>query len=126
MTKEIPLTQGRVALVDDEDFDRLSKHKWHYHKTGYARRGEGGRKNHRKIYMHREVMNAPDDMEVDHGKGGTLDNRKSNLRVCTHKENSRNRVTHKLNSSVYKGVSWNKRDKRWHAPPVKTRHMRHM
>jgi len=114
--KTIELTQGRHAIVDDDDYEWLMQHKWHYHRTGYARRGSGGRKQHRKLYMHREIAKAPSGFDVDHINGNTLDNRKSNLRICTRKENIRNQKlisVKRRKTSVYKGVSWDKRDGRW-------------
>jgi hypothetical protein len=91
--KEIQLTQGKVTLVDDEDYDELMDYKWYFIKVyksyGYAARG--GEKN-KTVYLHREVMNPPKDMTVDHINHDTLDNRRNNLRVVTQKENSQNRT----------------------------------
>lgn len=99
----IKLTQGKFAQVDPEDFDHLNQFKWFYEKTGYACR----RVNGRSIRMHRFVMNAPEGMEVDHINGDGLDNRQSNLRICTHKENLRNVKIRKTNTSGFKGVRRN-------------------
>lgn len=110
MVKEIPLTQGKVALVDDEDYERINQYKWHAHerKSGgyYARRLSIG------IYMHRFIMNAKQGEEVDHINGNTLDNRKCNLRMVTHAQNGRNRRKCK-GKSKYKGVYWNKDINKW-------------
>jgi len=91
--KTIPLTRGLVALVDDEDYDRLSAYRWQAAGGDgtrvYARRVDphhaGGR-----IYMHREVLGAKGCFVVDHIDGNTLDNRRSNLRVCTQRDNAKN------------------------------------
>lgn len=103
--KTIPLTQGKVALVDDEDFEYLSQFKWAAHKTGpnlYADRysainGHGGR-----IQMHREIMCFPKGMEIDHIDHNGLNNQKNNLRVCTRKQNAAN--TKSYGKSKYRGV----------------------
>lgn len=100
--KEIPLTQGKVTLVDDEDFEWLSKFNWHYGCKGYAVRGI----HHTgKEYMHVAIMHATSIFQVDHKNLNTLDNQKSNLRICTQIQNSRNIGISKANKSGYKGVS---------------------
>jgi len=96
--KEIPLTQGKVALVDDEDYDFLMQWKWVARKrphTYYVERsiylGGGRRKPIRKtIIMHRVIMKTPPGMEVDHIDHNGLNCQKSNLRNCTHNQNARN------------------------------------
>ena len=111
--KEIQLTQGKVVLVDDEDFDWLSKSNWHYSK-GYAVRTstkESGKQ--RTILMHREIIKTPDGMETDHINGNGIDNRRENLRICTGSENRRNKKRNRKNISGYKGVCFYKRDKNW-------------
>lgn len=99
--KEIPLTQGKVAIIDDEDFDYLNQWKWHYEHTGYAYRSlsNGG-----KTIMHRLITKVTDGMEIDHINGNGLDNRKENLRICTHAENGRNTKLRKDNTLGYKGI----------------------
>lgn len=100
--KKIQLTQGKVATVDDEDFEWLNRWKWHYHnKGGYAVRS--GSKN--KIFLHREIMRTPLGLETDHINGDALDNQRTNLRICSHLENQRNQKLHTNNTSGYKGVS---------------------
>ena len=113
--KLIPLTQEQFAIVDNEDFGELSKFKWYAHKTsygGYRAVRMTPRPNHRTILMHWQIMNTPKGMEVDHVNHNTLDNRKTNLRICTRAENQHNRRLQK-GTSKYKGVYWNKRDKKW-------------
>lgn len=115
--KKIKLTQGKYALVDDEDFDELNKHKWfaRYDKCmeGYYALCHLKDEKRTMVYMHRIIMNAPKGVEVDHINHDTLDNRKENLRLCTHSQNLMNQIQHKLFSSKYKGVSWHKGNKRW-------------
>lgn len=115
--KEIELTKGMVALVDDEDYAMLMSHKWRSMKskngTLYAVRNVQVNGKWGSILMHRLVMDAPPGTEVDHINMNTLDNRKENLRVCSRSENSCNRPANANNTSGYKGVSWDKRNKKW-------------
>ncbi len=116
--RRIPLTQGKYALVDPEDFTRLNKHKWHANKaknTCYAvRRVHLGLNKWKHIKMHREILDPPGHLFVDHINHHGLDNRKANLRPATHSQNSYNRIHFTRNpSSKYKGVSWNKHKKKW-------------
>jgi len=101
--KTIPLTQGQVALVDDADYEYLNRFKWYANKicrTYYAvrnvRRG--------KILMHRAILDAPDGLEVDHINGDGLDNRRLNIRLCSHSENDRSQRLHHRNKTGFKGV----------------------
>lgn len=96
----IPLTHGKVAKVDAEDFDRLSGHKWYAYRdtcTGsfYARRTDYAAGKWTVVPMHREIMGAQKGQRVDHIFHDTLDNRKSELRLCTQAENARNRRINK-------------------------------
>ncbi len=124
--KKIPLTQGKVAIVDDEDYEELSQFKWFAQKepcTYYAARriylGNGAKNPKQKtIRMHRLLMNAKKKQEVDHINGNGLDNRKSDLRLCTHSENARNRRLRLGGSSLYKGVYWHKSRKKWQSQIV--------
>ncbi len=105
----IGLTQGQQAIVDEDDFECLSKFSWQASlstdRSGYyAIRNNGYREGTRlKVRMSREIMNAPAGLEVDHINGHTLDNRQSNLRICTHKENTWNKKK-KFGKSKYRGV----------------------
>jgi len=76
--KIIKLTQNQFTKVDNEDFERLNKHKWCFD-GDYAVR----RKNRKKTYMHREIMKAKKGKMIDHKNHDSLDNRKGNLRFCT-------------------------------------------
>lgn len=113
MTKEILLTKGKVALVDDEDYEFLNRWKWKY-TNGYAARNQYiGNYQATYLCMHRVVLNAPRGMEVDHINHYGLDNRKINLRICTHSQNMENMILHK--KKIPKGISWHKHRKKWQA-----------
>lgn len=113
--REIILTQGMVALVDDEDFETINRFKWYVsreRRASYAARNHNGK----TIRMHRVILNAPKGIHVDHVNGNGLDNRRENIRLCTMSENLRNQIKpHKDNKLGIKGVHWNKRDKKFQA-----------
>lgn len=117
MVKEIELKNGYKALVDDEDYDRINKFKWHIHLDGnriYVSRSERIDGQSVTTQMQKEVLNyAPIGMNIDHKNGNRLDNQKCNLRVCTQSQNLANNNGHRKNplSSQYKGVR--KRYQRW-------------
>lgn len=113
--REIPLTQGQVALVDDEDFERLNTYKWHAHKMGntyYAAR-TGPRPDRHFIYMHHQIIGRPGTgCEIDHQDGNGINNQRYNLRLVTHEQNTMNRRSTK-GVSRFKGVSWHKDRNKW-------------
>ena len=112
--KQIPLTQDKFAIVDDEDFEELNRYKWHAHKNRenfYAVRFCKGK----RVSMHRVILNAPDDLQCDHMNHNGLDNRKCNLRLCTVAQNNHNRRPRKNATSKYKGVSFDTYKKKWEA-----------
>jgi len=127
--KKIKLTQDQWALVDDEDYDRLNEHKWIAQREYKSKRADKfyvvrnfpidstSGKKWKTIALHREITNAPKGMVVDHINGDSLDNRKENLRVCTHQENQMNRRINKDNTSGYKGVYYDAKNKKnsWYA-----------
>lgn len=103
--KTIQLTQNKIALVDDNDFEYLSQWKWRAHfnrKNWYALYGKDGLRMHRLLLS----LSKNDKRQVDHINGNGLDNRRCNLRVCTCQQNTRNRKKHKNSASKYKGVFW--------------------
>lgn len=106
MAEQILLTKGRVTLVDSADYDWLNQWKWHYNgTTGYAARRVWSGPNQGYKSMHRVIMNAPENLQVDHISGDKLDNRRSNLRLVTAKQNMRN-MSALGGKSQYKGVSF--------------------
>jgi hypothetical protein len=117
MTKEIPLTQGQVAIVDDCDYEYLSQFKWFAHRnkfTWYAQRNSS-RANGRQtvIHMHRVILDAPPDLKVDHKDADGLNNIRTNLRLATYSQNNQNKRVSLSNTSGYKGVSWRKKTEKW-------------
>ena len=119
----ISLTQGLFALVDGNDYEELTKHKWHANKSGntyYAARRIGKWPNQKTILMHRVILNTPKGMDTDHQNHYGLDNRKINLRPCTHSQNLANGRKEqcylgKSTTSLFKGVHWNKNAQKWSA-----------
>lgn len=116
--KKIKLTKNKYAIVDDEDFNYLASFNWHYKVCGYAAKKAPRNGGHGDtILMHRFIIgeNKIKDKVVDHINGDKLDNRKSNLRICTFQENQMNKKKHKTNENKYKGVYFHKRDKLWYS-----------
>jgi HNH endonuclease/AP2 domain-containing protein len=95
-------------------FAALSQWNWNTQGASHRLGATRTRKEDRKcIYMHREIMQAPDGIDVDHVDGNRLNNRRSNLRLATHQQNTFNKGPHRNNTSGIKGVSWHKRLKKW-------------
>jgi hypothetical protein len=111
--REINLASGKTTLVDDEDFEKLSKYSWHLGARGYACRAVRSGKKTTQVLMHREILNVPTGMETDHVNRNKLDNRRSNLRICTSTQNKQNQPAKPYNTSGLKGVS--KRFGKWSA-----------
>ena len=121
--KQIELTRGQVALVDDADYVWLNQWKWLAHRSGHGGDFYADRQSPRingkqhVISMARQILGLEfgDKREADHRNHRTLDNQRDNLRICTHAENLYNQQTQQNTSSQFKGVSWHKRDKKWQA-----------
>ena len=125
MAKRIPLTQGQFALVDDEDYEVLGKHKWRALKisnTYYAARSKIA------VFMHREILGlAPGDGKItDHKNRNGLDNRRQNLHIVSHLENCHNPSMHPHNTSGHTGVYWDKAEENWHARIVANKKQIHL
>jgi hypothetical protein len=107
--KQIPLTRGLFAIVDDEDFERVSQFKWQA--TGderrryYATHGYYVNGKTKHLYMHRFIMDEPAGMQVDHINGNSLDNRRCNLRVATRQQNRHNSRLNKNSGTGFTGVT---------------------
>lgn len=111
--KAIPLTKGQVALVDDEDYERVSRLRW----SADEARSKSGRiywcasarlhGTRRKVKLHRFILDAPAGVDVDHINHNALDCRRENMRLATRQQNAANaRKTIRRTTSTYKGVYW--------------------
>ena len=117
--REIPLggkyANGRVAIVDDEDFGLVRGMNWYYHE-GYAAthiKVVGGKKKRVQVKMHRLVNRTPEGMDTDHINGDMLDNRRSNLRSVSHRVNMYNRLHPRSDSKTgLQGVSFDRRTRK--------------
>jgi hypothetical protein len=108
--RRIPLDDGHYAIVDAADYEWLRQYNWHF-LNGYAARRTKGK----TIYMHQQIMQPPEGMAVDHHNRNKLDNRRSNLRVCTNSENKRNQGKKSGSFSPFKGVGYSKSRHKWFA-----------
>jgi hypothetical protein len=115
LVKKITLTQGKFALIDDEDFERVNQYKWYVNGNRASRTIQIGYKDPTKpknssnqkkthIMMHRFILNVSKNQEIDHKDGNGFNNQKSNLRACTSSQNKFNRK--KRVSSIYKGIEY--------------------
>ena len=108
MPREIPLTKGHVAIVDNADYAHLTRWKWSY-SNGYAVRKVRTATGTKSLGMHQQLLQTPKGMVTDHINGDKLDNRRANLRVCTYGQNTANRPADRDNKhSTYKGVTLRK------------------
>jgi len=95
MAREIPLSQGGVTLVSDEDYEELSRYRWFRTGCGYAARHQKVPDSswaYTAVLMHRHIVQPPDNLCVDHINRDRLDNRRCNLRACTAWQNAQNRA----------------------------------
>jgi hypothetical protein len=120
--RRIPLTQGKFAIVDPGDYERLAQYKWfavRYERGFYAVRAvkaKDGRGRQKNVRMHREILGVPEGKIIDHINHNGLDNRRANLRVATRRQNAWNKRKQRTRcSSKYKGVTWLKREGKWQA-----------
>lgn len=121
MTREIILTQGKVALVDDEDFEWLNQWKWCASRSRskwYALRYvkmPGIKGTRFVVRMHRIILETPKDIFIDHIDMNSLNNQRNNLRFATNAENRCNVQKQSTSTSGYKGVSFHKHRGLWQA-----------
>lgn len=117
--REIPLSQGKVAIVDADDYEWLIEGRWYAVKRRNTFYGICKFKNEdgvwKHLYMHRAINKTPDGFETDHIDGDGLNNRRANLRTVTRKQNIWNIQPIRGSSSKYKGVHWSKIAEKWQA-----------
>lgn len=113
MDKLIYLYGGKVTVVDEEDYEELSKYKWSLTSNGYAKRTECNNIGRKTVRMHRQIMKVNENQELDHINGDKLDNRKGNLRIVTHGQNMFNKKRYANASSKYKGVRFYNVTNKW-------------
>jgi hypothetical protein len=113
--RSVPVAGGSVAWVDQCDYSRIAALKWCRHSQGYPVRGVGPRGHMRVVAMHHHVMQTVAGQRVDHINRNPLDNRRRNLRLCTHAENNRNKRMRSDNTSGYRGVIRDGRRGHWRA-----------
>lgn len=116
--KKIFLNHDQVTLVDDEDYDDLIKWNWYAHwdmkqKSYYVCRSEVGAGG--MVSMHRQIMDPPLELKVDHIDHDTLNNQRYNLRIVTHAQNMYNKKPQPNGLSSFKGVTWHKDHNKWNA-----------
>lgn len=131
MSKEIPLTQGKVAIVSVEDYKFLMQFKWHFLQAGYAASDIKSKQEQRiYLYMHRAVMQQvlgtpiPEGYKIDHIDGDRLNNTRENLRLATNHQNAVNCRKKRANSQ-FRGITWNKKLGKWIAQ-VKCNYKNHI
>ena len=126
--QKIKLTQNKYALIDNKDYEKLNSNRWHINKNYASRKitiqsqnkNENIKHQQKTIWMHRQIMEEKlrrklqKNEEIDHINGNGLDNRRSNIRLCTDQQNTFNRKHKRGCTSQYKGVCWHKRNKKWY------------
>lgn len=115
--KCLVVKEGKEVLLDDKDYEYVSKYRWYITSDGYAARSTYPNGACYTVMMHRHILNLErgNKMQVDHINGNRLDNRRNNLRLCTPYQNSLNKKREVRNTSGFKGVSFHKVVKKWTA-----------
>jgi hypothetical protein len=116
--KVLHLTNGGFTVLDNEDFERFKRFKWQRHSAGYVCRCQslGNRDDHASIYLHREILNAPPNLQIDHINGYRHDNTRRNLRLADQSQNNGNmKMQERPKSSQFKGVSLRSDTGKWAA-----------
>ncbi|HEX4501069.1 MAG TPA: AP2/ERF family transcription factor [Scandinavium sp.] len=111
----IPLTRGKIAIIDTEDFVRLSQWNWRVTVNSCDFYAVRNGKNKKNVYMHRQIIGCKPKEHADHKNHDTLDNRKNNIRKCTRTQNMCNRKAQINCKSGFKGVVWRPTSKKWSA-----------
>lgn len=105
--KQIPLSQGKFALVDDDVFEYLMQWKW-YFEGRYARMTNKSRRGNESRYMHKIILQTKKGFDIDHINGNKLDNRRCNLRQASRTQNILNRPMQTNNKTGFKGVHYDR------------------
>lgn len=108
---------GKYAIIDADDFDLVSQHKWHINEERGSVESCNS-KNKQNIKIHRLIMEhhfGDSNLIIDHIDRDPLNNRKSNLRFCTYQENTFNKSKQKNCKSGVRGVYWDKSRSKWAA-----------
>lgn len=113
MSKQIALTQGKFATVDDTDFEWLNQYSWNVQRR-YAARSFRINGKVKTVFMHREIMQPEQGQEIDHIDGNGFNNQRINLRICTRSQNMMNMKKPKDGRSEFKGITLF-RGKQWMA-----------
>jgi hypothetical protein len=115
----VPLTRGFVAQIDASDLHKVAGFNWFAVVQSYTvyavRRVSGVKGRGSKISMHRQIIGATNDVQVDHVDLNGLNNRRENLRIATPQQNCFNRRKTRANTSGFKGVCWNRKSRKWQA-----------
>jgi hypothetical protein len=113
--EEIPLVNSdKITTIDDEDYKEISKHRWVLTPKGYVK--SSTKIKGKQPYIHRFIINPPNDLQIDHIDHDPLNNTRSNLRIATNSQNHANGLKFRGNkTSRYKGVCWYKNYKKWEA-----------
>ena len=107
----VDVGKNKVSLIDLDDVDKIKNNNWYIHKAGMVMSRISSDKH---VKLHRYIMDFPTGKDIDHINHDKLDNRKSNLRICSHKQNARNtKKMIKETSSIYKGVSFRSNYNNW-------------
>lgn len=121
---KVPLTQGKIALVDEADLPQIEQHRWCavFMEKWYA----ATKVNRKLVLMHRYLMGLP-SCKVDHKDGNGLNNQRHNLRLATDQQSAANRrKLHHNTTSRYKGVVWDAQRQAWRARIMVNRKLRHL
>ncbi len=113
--KKIPLTQGKFAIVDEQDYAELSQYRWHLHRGGSTSYARQNSKRSGMPYMHRIITKPPPGLVVHHRNHNGLDNRKENLCICTRSQHIRTSRPKSNGASKYKGVFKSGGNGKWFA-----------
>lgn len=100
-----------VFEIDGEDFSRIFPYKWYFHNDGYIVGYRHGFHNNKLVRLHRLLLDAKNGEFVDHADNNKLNNKRSNLRICTKSQNQFNRGPYKTNTTGHKGIQFSKRER---------------